>query len=325
MKLSILDPSPIASGQTSHDALSDSLKLAQLGEEFGYTRFWMTEHHDLTGLASSAPEVMLSFIGAHTKTIRLGTGAVLLPFYQPYKVAEVHHTLATLFPGRIDVGVGRAPGGSAEATNALSDHFLQRVWKMPELVKELLQFIDQKHPDLTAAPIPDIAPTPWLLGTSKKSGALAAENGMAYAFGHFMSDNDGAEIIEHYLNTYKSRKNGGSAQVIVTVSVICAETNEKAEKMMVNSFIWSLIKEKNVELKNMTSEEQVDQYKLNQSEQEKLEVTKEKMIMGDPKTVTKKLEAYQEIFQADEIMIITSALSPEDRRESYRLIALEFF
>lgn len=323
MKLSILDPSPIAANQTPQNALYESVKLAQLGEAFGYTRFWMTEHHDLTGLASSAPEVMLSYIGAHTKTIRLGTGAVLLPFYQPYKVAEVYHTLAGLLPGRIDVGLGRAPGGSVEATNALSDHFLQQVWKMPELVKEFVKIIDHDHADLTANPVPDIAPIPWILGTSKKSGALAAENGMAYAFGHFMSENDGVEIIKLYLDKFKPRKHGGDPQVIVTVSVICAETKEEAEGMALSSFIWSLQKETGGGLQGLPSVEEARQYELKESEKEKLGAMKQKAVIGDPKTVKLKLIDLQNKYRSDELMIITSTHCAEDRKESYRLIAKE--
>ena len=102
-----------------------------MGKRLGYTRYWIAEHHDLPGLACSAPEVMLSYIGAKTNHIRIGSGAVLLPHYKPYKVAEVYNMLATLFPNRIDIGIGRAPGGSAEASNALSHHFLQNVWNMP--------------------------------------------------------------------------------------------------------------------------------------------------------------------------------------------------
>ena len=128
MKLSILDQSPISSNQTPYDALNESMKLAQVGEALGYTRYWIAEHHDLPGLACSAPEVMLSYIGANTNRIRIGSGAVLLPHYRPFKVAEVFNMLATLFPNRIDIGIGRAPGGSAEAANALSANFLQKVW-----------------------------------------------------------------------------------------------------------------------------------------------------------------------------------------------------
>src|SRR5690606_3615768 len=171
-------------------------------EQFGYTRYWIAEHHDLPGLACSAPEVMLGFIGAHTSKIRIGAGAVLLPHYKPYKVAEIYNMLATLFPNRVDIGIGRSPGGSAEATNALSDNFLQKVFKMPELVKELLQFFHQDFPSdhefskVNASPVPEVMPKPWMLGTSEKSALLAAKFGLSYVFGQFMSDQDGAAIVQ---------------------------------------------------------------------------------------------------------------------------------
>ncbi|MEI2471270.1 MsnO8 family LLM class oxidoreductase, partial [Peribacillus frigoritolerans] len=159
MKLSILDQSPIASGQSAQEALQASLQLAQEGDRLGYSRIWFTEHHDLPGLACSVPEVLISYIGSQTKNIRIGSGAVLLPHYKPYRIAETYNMLATLFPGRIDIGMGRAPGGSAEATMALSDNFLQNVYKMPELVQELLNFLrdefPKEHPfsNVSAAPI----------------------------------------------------------------------------------------------------------------------------------------------------------------------------
>ena len=191
MRLSILDQSPISSNQTPYDALNGSMKLAQAGEALGYTRYWIAEHHDLPGLACSAPEVMLSYIGANTNRIRIGSGAVLLPHYRPFKVAEIFNMLATLFPNRIDIGIGRAQGGSAEAANALSANFLQSVRNFPTLVRELLHFIDDDFPadseysKVSASPIPENPPVPWLLGTSKKSALLAAENGMPYTFRSF--------------------------------------------------------------------------------------------------------------------------------------------
>ena len=244
MKLSILDQSPISSNQTAKEALTESMKLAQAGEKLGYYRYWIAEHHDLPGLACSAPEVMLSYIGAHTNRIRIGSGAVLLPYYKPYKVAEVFNTLATLFPNRIDIGIGRAPGGSAEASNALSDNFLQQVWKMPDLVKELLQFLDDDFPKVLASPLPQISPVPWILGTSKKSALFAAENGLAYVFGKFMSDNDGVSIIQEYRDSFTPRKQGDLPSVILTVSVICAETNERAEEIALSSLTLVSVKRK---------------------------------------------------------------------------------
>lgn len=242
MKLSILDQSPIVPGQTASDAFKDSLALAQLGEDLGYERYWLTEHHGLSNLASSAPEVLLSYIGAHTNHIRIGAGAILLPHYRPYKVAEQFNTLATLFANRVDLGIGRAPGGSAEATNALSTQFLKQVWALPELLEELLMFLEGQFPleheyhKVNVLPQPDVSPTPWLLGTSEKSALLAAKNGMPYVYGAFMSDQDGRAIVDRYREHFEQR-NQETPKVIVTVSVICAETKEEAEALAIESLI----------------------------------------------------------------------------------------
>ncbi|RHW34070.1 LLM class flavin-dependent oxidoreductase [Lysinibacillus yapensis] len=331
MRLSILDQSPISSNQTPYGALNESMELAQAGEALGYTRYWIAEHHDLPGLACSAPEVMLSYIGANTNRIRIGSGAVLLPHYKPFRVAEIFNMLATLFPNRIDLGIGRAPGGSAEATNALSDNFLQNVYKFPSLLRDLLHFLDDDFPadteysKFTASPIPEYPPVPWLLGTSKKSALLAAENGLPYAFGHFMSDDDGAAIIREYIDDFQPRKVGQTPQVIVTVSVICGETTEKAEEIAISFLIWSLQKEKGEGSQGVPSIKEAKQYTLTEKEKESLKKIRQNMIIGNPYEVRQKLCALQTKYQADEIMINTIAYSSKDRIQSYKLIAKEVF
>lgn len=327
MKLSILDQSPISSNQTARDALMESIKLAKAGEELGYARYWIAEHHNLPGLACPAPEVMLSYIGAHTNTIRIGSGAVLLPHYRPYKVAEVYNMLATLFPGRIDVGIGRAPGGSAEATNALSGNFLQEVWKMPEKVEELVRFLDDdfqtaaEHVKLSAAPVPPVAPKPWLLGTGKKSAILAAEKGMAYAFGLFMSEQDGTDIIKKYRDGFVARKKGDKPQVLLTVSAICAETEEKAEELALSTLIRSVQKSSGKGTGLVPSIIEAKAYTLDPQEEVELEKMKQKMIIGNPEQVKSRLSEMQQKYQADEIMMVTITHSPEAKRKSYQLIS----
>lgn len=327
MRLSILDQAPISTNQTPREALQATMRLAQAAEEFGYTRFWVAEHHDLDGLACSAPEVMLSYIGANTNHIRLGSGAVLLPHYKPYKVAEVFNMLATLFPNRIDIGIGRAPGGSAEATEALSDNFLQKVWDMPSSVEELLHFINRDFPDdhtfssLKATPTPAVPPEVWLLGTSKKSAILAAKNGMSYAFGQFMSDQDGGEIIHQYKNDFQPRYQNDIPRSLVTVSVFCAETTEKAEELALSSFVWGLTREKGIKKSGVPSIEEAKQYMLDIKEKEKFEEMKKKSIIGNPAEVKAKLHYIQEKYQVDEIMMVTITYSPEDKIQSYQYVA----
>lgn len=330
MKLSILDQSPISANQTAKDALQASLKLAQIGEKYGYTRYWIAEHHDLNGLACPAPEIMMSYIGAQTNKIRIGSGAILLPYYKPYKVAEVFNMLATLFPDRIDIGLGRAPGGSAEASSALTDQFLKQVWSFPESINELLHFLqydfpeDHSHAKVKAAPIPETPPHPWLLGTSKKSAILAGEKGMSYVFGHFMSDKDGPAIVQQYRDVHSKQTHKEKPYVITAATVFCAETNERAEDIALSSFIWTIQKGKGEENGGVPSIENAKKYPLSSEEKTKLEEMKEKIIVGNPASVKHRLDALQEQYHADELMIVTITFNPEDKFNSYRLIAEQY-
>lgn len=329
MKLSILDQSPLSSGHTAGQALQESMKLAQIGEKLGYTRYWIAEHHDFPGLTCSAPEVMLGYIGANTETIRIGSGAVLLPHYQPYKVAEVYHMLATLFPGRIDLGIGRAPGGSAEATLALSENYLQRVGKMPELVQELLHFMRHDFPaehmytKISAAPVPSLSPEPWILGTSAKSAKLAADHGTAYAFGHFMSDQDGTEIMKSYIENFKPSPKLQKAQSILAVSVICAETTRRAEQLALSGWAWKLQLAQGEGQRGVPSIEEAQQDVRFSNAGDLIKEMRNKMVIGDPQEVRQQLTDLQTMYQADEIMIVTITHSYEDRKTSYELLAQE--
>src|SRR5690625_3126809 len=250
MKLSILDQAPISAGKTAGEALDASLQLAKLGDELDYTRYWIAEHHDMNGLACPNPDVMLGVIGAQTKKIRIGAGAVLLPHYKPYRVAETYNLLATLYPGRIDLGIGRAPGGSAEVTMALSDNFLEQVRKYPESLDELIQFLNNDVPEghmfskIEPTPIPKASPQPWLLGTSEKSAVLAAEKGMPYTFGHFMSSQDGPAIVRDYKEGIAKNDANKVPQAIVAASVICAETTEEAEELALSNQLWKVLQDK---------------------------------------------------------------------------------
>lgn len=328
MKLSILDQAPIAVNETPQQALQNALQLAQHGEKLGYTRYWIAEHHDLAGLACSAPEIMLSYIGAQTNTIRLGTGALLLPHYKPYKVAELFHMLATLLPNRIDIGIGRAPGGSSEAMMALSGNFIQNVGRFPQLVQELLLFLrddfqpENIHEKLSAAPIPTVAPTPWLLGTGKKSAMLAAQHGLPFTFGHFMSSEDGVAVIQQYRETFTPSAFAKAPYVIVTASVICAETTEQAEDIARSFLIWSLQLDQG-SAKGIPSIEEAKKYPLTDAHIETLQHIKKRAIIGKPTHVKEQLQALQQMYGADEMMINTIAYDQHDRLASYTLIANE--
>ncbi|WP_088105821.1 LLM class flavin-dependent oxidoreductase [Halalkalibacter urbisdiaboli] len=315
MRLSILDQSPIGMGKSAHDALMASVKLAQLAEKCGYTRYWIAEHHDMASLACSAPEVMLSYIGSKTNHLRIGAGAVLLPHYKPYHVAETYNLLSTLFPNRIDLGIGRAPGGSAEATLALSTNFLENVRHFPNDVKQLLQFLygdipnEEMFSKIKATPVPEVPPELWLLGTSMKSAKLAAEYGLAYAFGFFMSDQKTEDIFHEYRQHFKASRQLNQPKTILAISVICAETTERARKLA----LWyaNMITRKELGVYEKVNEQRV---------QERIIEVQDKMVIGNPSQVKQQLHQFQHQFQIDEIMIVTITPTYEDRLTSYQLI-----
>lgn len=328
MKLSILDQAPIAAHETPLQALQNACTVAQHGETLGYTRYWIAEHHDLAGLACSAPEIMLSYIGAQTTAIRLGTGALLLPHYKPYKVAETFHMLATLMEGRMDLGIGRAPGGSSEAMIALSGNFIQNVGRFPALLDELLQFLrddfetENNYEKLSAAPLPTTPPTPWLLGTGKKSALLAAQHGLPYTFGHFMSSEDGASVIAQYRETFQPSAFAKKPYVIVTANVICAQTTAQADDIAMSFLIWSLQLDKGI-AHGIPSIVEAKTYELTDDDVQMLKKMKKRTIIGNPQQVKQQLYALQDMYGADEVMINTITSSLTDRLQSYTLIANE--
>lgn len=331
VKLSILDQAPISAGKTAQETLQDSIKLAQTGDQLGYTRYWIAEHHDLTGLACPAPEVMIGIIAAQTKNIRIGAGAVLLPHYKPFRVAENYNLLATLYPDRIDLGIGRAPGGSAEVTMALSDNFLEQVRKVPEKLDDLLRFLhldfpkDHMYSKIKPTPVPEISPEPWMLGTSGKSAVLAAEKGMAYTFGHFMSDADGPEVVKNYRQLMTEKYPDQVAKVIVTITAVCAETTEKAEELAMSNLLWNVLQAKGEGEEGVPTVDEALSYPFSAEEQEMVDKAKEKMVIGNPQEVKQQLEHLQQAYQADEWMIVTITHDHEARIKSYELIANEIF
>ena len=329
MKISILDQSPISVGKTAEQALKESLKLAQIGEELGYTRYWITEHHNIPGLSCSSPEVMLSYIGAHTNRIRLGSGAVLLPYYKPYKVAEIYNMLSVLYPNRIDLGNGRGPGGSDKAKLALSDNYSEQVRSVPESIVELLHFLkndfptNHKYNGISAFPLPNIPPQPWILGTSIKSAKIAAANGLPYVFGHFISDIDGLKILETYRQAFKRNNQLKHPKTIIAVSAICSETKEKAEEIALGELFWNILISKGEGNNGIPSIEEAKQYQFTVEEKETIKNMEARMIIGTPMEVKEKIVELQSLYQSDEIMIKTNTHYLNDRVKSYQLLAEE--
>ncbi len=325
MKLSILDQAPISNGQTAAEALQTAVELAQLGDRLGYSRYWIAEHHDLFGLACSNPNVMLGLLGAKTENIRIGAGAVLLPYYKPFQVAETYNLLATLFPERIDLGLGRAPGGSAEVSLALTDNYLAEVKNFPNKVKELQQFLTGVTPDeplyanISPTPIPDIRPEMWILGTSSKSAVLAAELGLPYSFGHFMTSENGPQIVESYRHQYQS-DNGEKPYVIAAVEVICADTTEEAERIAKSTILWKIRQDKQVNQLTVPDIIEAESYLFSKEEMERVKKVKSNMVIGNPTEVKEKMTLLQKQYEADEWMVVTITHESAAKFRSYELL-----
>lgn len=236
LRLSVLDQSPVTTGSTAGEALQRSISLARRVDELGFHRFWMSEHHAMDTLACSAPEIMLARIGAETRRIRIGSGGIMLPHYTPLKVAEVFRTLYALYPNRVDLGVGRAPGGGPMETLALrrsrrtpmEDDF-------PDQVSELLAFLNggfqEDHPFSRVRAMPAVTGSPdvWMLGSSMWSSAAAIEFGLPYSFAHFFSPVKTRDAIEAYLRGFRGGQYRSAPEATVAVGAICAETQEEAE------------------------------------------------------------------------------------------------
>jgi luciferase family oxidoreductase group 1 len=239
LRLSVLDQSPVPSGSTPADALQNSISLARHVDALGFHRLWYSEHHAMDTLACTAPEVLLARIGAETSRIRIGSGGIMLPHYSPFKVAEVFSTLEALYPGRIDLGIGRAPGGGQ-----LEAHALRRIRTgsapddFPQQLAELLAFLHPEqfppsHPfaKILVAPKSVNAPDVWLLGSSMWSSVTAAAEGLPYAFAHFFSPIQTRNAIEHYRANFTPSQYRQAPEATLAIGVICADTQAEADRL----------------------------------------------------------------------------------------------
>ncbi|WP_243633233.1 LLM class flavin-dependent oxidoreductase [Paenibacillus xerothermodurans] len=308
MRLSVLDLVPVFAGADSTEALKQAIKLAQTADSLGYHRYWAAEHHDMQALACTSPEVLLAHVGALTERIRLGSGALLLPHYRPIKVAESYHLLAALCPGRIDLGLGRAPGGSAEVSIALSGNFLENVRQLPDKLKALMELLSHEHrvegARVTARPVPPSPPEVWMLGTNNKSAAYAAEFGTGYVFGQFMSHRNAADILPFYKERFQPSALLTEPRVIAAVGVVCADTEEEAQRLAVKA----------------ASTFAADSRGPTEAH---VEITTEshKLIVGTANQVKACLVRYGQQYGVDEFLVVTMVPDYDKRLRSYELLA----
>lgn len=329
MKLSVLDQSPISRGSSPEEALKNTVNLAQITEKLGYKRFWVAEHHNTNGLASTSPEILITHLASQTNTIRVGSGGVLLPQYSPFKVAENFKLLEALFPGRIDLGVGRSPGGSEDTRMALTDNIQKSMSAFPRQLKDLQGFLHNSLPRdhafrmVKAAPRTKMAPPMWVLGLSERGARNAAKTGTGFTFGHFINPEHGQTTMKTYRENFQASPDWKQAQTNVCIFVICADTEEEAEELALSQDKWLLQVEKGADTK-VPSIEEVKKKTFRPDELEIMRKNRNRCIIGTPEKVKAELERLSESYQTDEFMIITNIFDFDAKVHSYRLLAEAF-
>ncbi|MBT2655454.1 LLM class flavin-dependent oxidoreductase [Bacillus sp. ISL-18] len=329
MKLSVLDQSVISKGDSASTTLQKTVKLAQLSEDLGYTRFWVAEHHNTNGMAGSSPEILISHIASMTRKIRVGSGGVLLPQYSPYKLAENFKVLETLFPNRIDLGIGRSPGGSATTRLALTDGLRKSLNEFPRQVKDLQGFLQNQLPEdhpfhgVKAFPMTTNLPEVWLLGITHRGARLAAENGTAFTYGHFITPVNGQQAMNYYYNHFQPSPFLEEPKANVCVFVVCAATQERAEELALSQDMWLLTVEKGIDTR-IPSIIEAKNIPLTYDDRIKIKENRKRMIIGTPQKVKSELLRLSENYQTEEFMIISNIHDFQDKIESYTLLTEAF-
>ena len=329
--LSVLDLSPVAAGSSGAVALRNSLDLARLADDLGFTRYWVAEHHNLPSIASSAPDIMIGQIAAATARIRVGSGGVMLPNHAPLMVAERFKVLEALFPGRIDLGLGRAPGTDPVTSYALrrrqdaggDDDFLER---FQELILFESSAFPQGHPFRSVRAMPeDVALPPiWLLGSSGYSAQLAAMVGAGFSFAHHFADHDAVAAMLSYREQFKpSAGTRATPYAILACAAVCADSDAEAERLA-STIDLNFVRRRRGEYLPLASPEEAAAYPYSPAERGLIARNRARLFVGSKATVLARLAAMIAATKADEVMVTTMIYDHAARRHSYELLAEAF-
>jgi luciferase family oxidoreductase group 1 len=328
--LSVLDLSPVTTATPGSAALHNSLDLARLADQLGYKRYWVAEHHNLANVASSSPEIMIGQIAAATRRLRVGSGGVMLPNHAPLMVAERFKVLEALFPGRIDLGLGRAPGTDPVTSYALrvrqdprqGDDFLER---FNELCLFARNGFPPDHPfhNVRAVPADVALPPIWLLGSSGYSAELAAAVGMGFSFAHHFADYDAVSAMLSYREHFKPSPALATPYAILGMAVITADTAAEAERIASSADL-HFARRARGEYAPLASPEAAASYSLTPIDRERIARHRARLVVGDVDSVKRRLLALVEATRADELMITTMVYDHAARRRSYQLLAEAF-
>ena len=324
LPLSVLDQSPVVSGASPRDAIAATLALARQADALGYRRYWFAEHHSMRGLADASPELLIARLTAETRSIRLGTGGIMLPHYSSFKVAETFRLLDALAPGRIDLGIGRAPGGTGLVSAALES---RDVATFPDQIAETLGFIDGATPaaspfaPLVAMPSGPTSPEPWLLGSSEYGALLAAQLGLPYAFAHFIGG-DAPGIVRAYRDRYNPSVRFPQPHAMLAVAAIVAPTDSEAQALALPLSLWRLRLFRG-EPGPVPSLEEAQAYAWTPLERHEAARSR-RVVAGSGLTVRSHIERLAQEHAADEAMIVTITPDYASRERSYALLAESF-
>jgi luciferase family oxidoreductase group 1 len=320
LTLGVLDQSPVPAGSTRGDALRNTIDLARLAEGLGYARYWLAEHHGTPMLAGTSPEVLIGPVAAATERIRVGSGGIMLPHYSPLKVAETFSVLSGLYPGRIDLGLGRAPGTDMRTAVALQrDRRLPMPDDFPEQLGELLAYLGRDGGVAAALPERPEPPELWLLGSSPQSAVWAAEAGLAYAFADFINP-FGAEYAKAYRRGFRTSAAWPEPRVAVAVAALCAETAEEARYLASSWWAAFVLMVRGRQIP-VPPPEEARRLLAGLGADPDEPPPGRRAIVGDPEAVASGLEAVAEEYGADEVIVVTITHDHGARRRSYELLA----
>lgn len=323
--LSVLDLSPVSAGSAQAQALHETLALARAAERWGYRRYWLAEHHNLAGLASSAPEVMVGAVAAATRTMRVGAGGIMLPNHAPLRVAEVFRVLEALHPGRIDLGIGRAPGTDAAAA-AMLRRGDGRAGDFPGQMQELLALAgggfaaDDPRRTVRAEPAGVPLPPVWILGSSEHGAHAAAALGVGLAFARHFNPRNAARIAQEYRDAFRPPPGGGEPRLILAVSVVCAETEVRATQL-VGSGALALLRMRRGRSGPLPTPEEAAAHAYTEHEADQVRRYMRAQVVGDPEGVWEQLDGLTAETGADELMVMTQVHDHAERLRSYELVA----
>ncbi len=323
-KLSVLDQSLARSREHAGEALQETIDMAQWCEALGYERFWVSEHHAFPVIAGSAPEILIAALGAATKTIRLGAGGIMLPHYSPYKVAETFSLLANLYPDRIDLGVGRAPGADMTTAVALATDGKPKFEKFPQLVQTLSEYLWQANTQPVLSPKPPSDIPLWMLGSSSDSAALAASRGLPYNLAAFINPMADPKFIAHYQKNFKPSPRLQSPYSVLTISVFCADSEEQAKALQLTfdiNFYRYITGQSDGKI---LSPQEALLFPMNAQLAEFIKSRSRWRAVGTAEQVKEKVADVAQKFAVDEVMVVSNSYYLEDRKRCFELLKQAF-